>query len=365
MADNTGQISTKKIVAIFAGGLAVAVLLVLFAFPSSGIGQLFKGAATLDPGPPKLEISGGCTKGDLKNDGASICTEEGGFFVFCSDARNGNLELDGTYQCTSGKWIPYEEPPAPPATCTDNTLRNGDAEICQTNKFITCDTTTEDDLTIDKKYECSSGKWIIYVAPPPAPPAEPPVTLVDITDEEADPDSFSPLTRSTFIRFTVNKEAKIDVKIKDSEGKPVVTLTTDYVDTSDDPYPNTYEVEWYGTEDNKDDGTVVDPGTYKFVIVGKNKTTGVEEDREEGEVDVVYSTDDDPEDPSPSGTTTTPPPAPTPTPTPTPTPAPNQNQATMATQNRDTGRTSDTGPAMFIYLLAPVGGYLITRKYRK
>lgn len=158
---------------------------------------------------------------------------------------------------------------------------------------------------------------------------------IEITNVQADPDSFDPIAAFTEIKYEINKDAIIEIKILKPNNDTVVTLIDD-----EEKDAGEYEVKWYGREDNEEDGDSVPVGNYKFKIIAKNNTTEATEDTAEGNIEIV-ATADRPDQPVTDG---------------------NQPQATMVLQNSATGSVSDTGPGVLIYFLFPLAGYLIAKR---
>lgn len=162
---------------------------------------------------------------------------------------------------------------------------------------------------------------------------------IEITNAQADPDSFNPLQAYTEIKYEISKDAIIEIKILKPNNDTVITLVDD---EQEDAGENT--VKWYGRENNQENGDSVPAGNYKFKIIAKNTTTEATEDTAEGAIEII-ATVDRPDQPGNGGTTDG-----------------NQNQATMTLQNSASGHTAGTGPGVLIYFLFPLGGYLITKR---
>ncbi|MEK7126770.1 MAG: hypothetical protein AAB848_01560, partial [Patescibacteria group bacterium] len=175
---------------------------------------------------------------------------------------------------------------------------------------------------------------------PPVDPKKEEVAKINLVNAKVEPKKFNPAIDEVEISYTIFSSygAKIEVKILNEDKEKVVTL----VDKKQDSGKQT--VKWYGTKDNKEDGELVDAGTYTYKIIAKNPTTSDTEDTEDGEIEVFISNviNDKDEEKSPKadngsdqssqssmGNT--------------------QTNATMALNNANTGEVANTGPEVLFY----------------
>lgn len=167
---------------------------------------------------------------------------------------------------------------------------------------------------------------------------------VRITSHSANPKDFNPVTVSdTVITYSISGKAEMKVKIVDENENTVVVLVDDK-----DQDEGSHTTKWYGTVDNRTSGEVVDQGEYQYEIVAKDQETHEIEDIEEGEINIVYSAQTTlPRTTGQQGSGLN----------------NRETLATMTIQNSDTGETSRTGPGILIYMIFPIVGYLISRKY--
>lgn len=164
-----------------------------------------------------------------------------------------------------------------------------------------------------------------------------------ISGDSADPRSFNPLITDTTIKYKLSGDARVDVEIFDARNQKVATLTNNQALAKGD-----YNVKWHGTANNQQNGTIVANGEYTYKITAKDPDSGVAQDTATGNITVNYSRT------NPTNPVTTPRPLP---------PVGTQNPSgTLVLQNMQSGRTSDTGPAMLLYSVFPLAGYIFTRR---
>lgn len=159
---------------------------------------------------------------------------------------------------------------------------------------------------------------------------------IEITNAIADPDSFDPTSAFTEIKYEINKDAIIEIKILKPNNDTVITLVDDVEKDAGEQ-----EVKWYGRENNNEDGDSIPIGNYKFKIIAKNTATEATEDTAEGTIEIVAATER-PDQPDSDGST--------------------DDDATMVVTNATSGNTAETGPGVLIYFLFPLAGYLITKR---
>lgn len=159
---------------------------------------------------------------------------------------------------------------------------------------------------------------------------------IEITNAQADPDSFDPIAAYTEIKYEINKNAIIEIKILKLNNDTVITLVDDEEENAGEN-----KVKWYGRENNEENGDSVPVGNYKFKIIAKNTTTEATEDTAEGTIEIVATTDR-PNQPDNDGST--------------------DDDATMVVTNAASGQTAQTGPGVLIYFLFPLGAYLIAKR---
>jgi len=157
-----------------------------------------------------------------------------------------------------------------------------------------------------------------------------------ITEDKAEPVGFNPdQNETTKISFTINCDLLIELNILDSSKNKVVNIIDDEEKSAKD-----HEVTWDGTINNAG-GAYVDNGTYEYQIIAKNTDSKEEEDKVEGDINVIIA-------------------APT-----TPTTPTTDDQGTVSLQNTTTGTTAETGPGILIYGVFPVLGALYNRRKAK
>lgn len=264
-----------------------------------------------------------------------------------------------------------EAPPslniAIPSSCTENTTTDNDSKLCQNGSYITCDAARENTKSKDGQKVCQSGKWVATPTNPTppddddeAPPSltiktdnpEPPDTpdnpdtpsggTLKITKADAYPKGFNPTVSESKISYEVNQDAVIEVKITNSNDLNVAKLVENKKISAGD-----YFVNWKGTSNNEQNGTILAPGTYKYKILAKDPNTSEIKDTAEGEISLIYSapqTEDkgDVEPPKEIDK--------------------QEAKATQTLNNSTSGKTAKTGPDILIYSIFPIAGYFISRR---
>lgn len=235
--------------------------------------------------------------------------------------------------------------PTPP--CTEGQTSSNDTLLCQNAVNILCDGSKEGNKSIDQSLQCTSGKWQAVSSNNnnnnnnnnnPQTPS----TL--ISKVSVVPAAFNPTIDSTKISYTLSLKSAIDLKITDSLGQPVSTLTDSQTLSA-----GSYFVIWYGTVNNLQGGTVLHSGTYHYKITAKNIKTNKIDDTKEGDINLIFAAQQDPViDPVVNG--------------PTPEELAAQAKATLALQNTKKGKTAKVGPDILIYSVFPLIGYVASRR---
>ena len=187
---------------------------------------------------------------------------------------------------------------------------------------------------------------------PPADEPDEPEIEIEITDHNISPKGFNPLVSQTKLEYEISAEAEIEITIENKSGVAVVTLVNDAVLDEGE-----HSVVWNGTNSTTSNGKVVDPGQYSYKIRARHPDTSELKDTASGTVNLVYAVvqedfESTPDQPEVTSTVSTTGQANTTT----------QSAATIAMQNTTSGTTSETGPAMAVYAIFPLLGYLLTRK---
>lgn len=249
----------------------------------------------------------------------------------------------------SSNMIAYADPPNlnitipgnnPTPPCTEGQTSANSTLLCQNGTNVLCDASKEGTKSNDGTLVCKSGKWQAVSSPTPNP--NPSTPTAKITNVTVVPSSFKPATESTKISYTTSLKAIIDIKITNGVGQTVGNLVDNITLAA-----GSYFVNWYGTNDNKQGGMILNSGTYHYKIVAKNTKTNNVEDSKEGDISLIYVASN-PESPT--------------TDTATKQDQAAQANATMILQNTKKGTTSKTGPDILIYSAFPVIGYLVARR---
>lgn len=246
------------------------------------------------PPPPQPAA---CVENQLQANDTQIC--KGAVWVTCTAQLVGLKSTDGTKECKDLKWQAVAAPPGPapgpappaPVTCTENTTKNSDKQLCKSNEWITCTEAKEGEKSTDKKKECKSLKWTAVAAPAPSGGD------IKIESHDIFPKGFNPLLNETKISYKISADAKVEIKILNQSGVTVVTLLDDKaIDKGE------YYVWWNGTDKADSEGTVVAPGEYVYKIFAKDPESGETKDIKTGKVTALYQTvGGDFEDPAGNG----------------------------------------------------------------
>lgn len=160
-----------------------------------------------------------------------------------------------------------------------------------------------------------------------------------ITNDSVDPRTFNPLTTDATIKYRISGPAKVDVEIFDSRGQKVAVLSNNQQLAAGE-----YSVKWKGTQNNQQNGTIVSTGEYTYKITAKDPNSGIAQATKQGSITVSYANVASENRPQPQPV------------------RPQDPAGTLVLQNMQSGRTSDTGPAILLYSLFPVAGYLYSRR---
>lgn len=247
----------------------------------------------------------------------------------------------------------YAEPPSininipgdnPTPPCTEGALSSNNTLLCQNGVNVLCNSGKEGTKSIDGTLQCKSNKWqAVSVNNDDKNPSTPTSLISKVS---VVPASFNPSIDSTKISYTTSLKSIIDVKITDSLGQPVGTLTD-----SQTLAAGSYFVIWYGTISNIQGGTVLHSGTYHYKITAKNIKTNKIEDTKEGNINLIFAAQQSPViDPE------------TTNPGPTAEELAAQAKATLALQNAKKGKTAKVGPGILIYSIFPIIGYIASRR---
>lgn len=163
---------------------------------------------------------------------------------------------------------------------------------------------------------------------------------IDITRDTISPKIFNPSVDETTLKFTLNKDARVDVEIKDRVNQTVATLASNQLLTAGE-----YEAKWNGTTNNERGGTIVPNGDYSYKITAKNPNTGLAKDTATGTVTVRYAVPEQRQNNFQNFDNSQ-----------------NQAASTLAIQNRPSGRTSETGPGILLYGIFPLAGWVAARR---
>lgn len=160
---------------------------------------------------------------------------------------------------------------------------------------------------------------------------------IQITQASAYPPAFNPSNgEKTTITYQLSAEGVVELDILDGAEKVVVNLVDDESVLAGQPV----SVDWTGTDSATGSGTVVTAGNYKYQIIAKDPTSLQMQSMATGYVQVDSVTDfEEPGDVTDTG------------------------YADVTLHNAPPSNTSGTGPEMLVFLLFPIGGYLINKKF--
>ncbi|MBP7670747.1 hypothetical protein KA119_00445 [Candidatus Gracilibacteria bacterium] len=158
----------------------------------------------------------------------------------------------------------------------------------------------------------------------------------NISNARIQPSPFNPLVEDALVTYTLNGTALIEVKIQNFLGQTVTLITNNTVQST-----GSQQAQWKGTIDNSDNGQLVESGTYTYKITARDQNTSAVLDTEVGSIIVQYASAAN-----------------------NPVAQQQEIEAIMAIQNTPNGttRTSETGPAMLLYTLLPIAGFVYARR---
>ncbi|PIZ75890.1 hypothetical protein COY05_02865 [Candidatus Peregrinibacteria bacterium CG_4_10_14_0_2_um_filter_38_24] len=261
----------------------------------------------------------------------------------------GQKTSDNTLICTAGKWevnaVPPEDESVPSLTAKSGQTMTAEA-----------DATTEDE---------SVPSLTPIKAQADGQAADGATTDLKLTKADISSKTFNPLVNSTKFIIETSADAKVDIKIYDKANKLVVSP----ISNKDVNGNKEYTVYWEGNDDAK---KTLPAGTYSYKIIAKDPTTKKDADTKTGEVILKYgSTAKDFENINgkTSGSNSVNPADTTKSVTDQSASAKNaqsssNDQATVALQNSKEGKTAGTGPETIIYLIFPILGYTMRRKFK-
>ncbi len=160
----------------------------------------------------------------------------------------------------------------------------------------------------------------------------------NISNARIQPSPFNPLVEDALVTYTLNGTALIEVKIQNFLGQTVTLITNNTVQST-----GSQQAQWKGTIDNSDNGQLVESGTYTYKITARDQNTSAVLDTEVGSIIVQYASAANNSNPVAQQ---------------------QEIEAIMAIQNTPNGstRTSETGPAMLLYALLPIAGFVYARR---
>lgn len=307
-----------------------------------------------------------CTENQLQDSDKKICKNNQ--LLECTPALElaSTKSTDGTKECKSLKWQAIASQPKDDDNdndCTENKTKDNDKKLCKDKDWITCTDAKEGQKSTDSKKECKDGKWTNIEATPPKEGGD-----IKITKNDVDPKGFNPLINETKISYEISAKAKMEIKILDHTGVTVVTLIDNKEVEKGD-----YYVWWNGTNKATEAGDVVPKGDYTYKIIAKDPTSGEMKDVKTGSITALYQTADGEEDfenvdsgkdvttsTDSSGSTGS-------------TGSSGQGNtnsesgtnamATVSLQSAQSGVTAGTGMPVLIYLIFPLTGFLISKKF--
>ncbi|MFA6305556.1 MAG: FlgD immunoglobulin-like domain containing protein [Candidatus Gracilibacteria bacterium] len=181
---------------------------------------------------------------------------------------------------------------------------------------------------------------------------------------------FNPLVDNAKFTIKTSADAKVDIKIYDKDGN-IVASPANNKDVSGD---KEYDIFWEGENEAK---TTLPSGAYTYKILAKDALTKETKDTKTGDVGLKYGSEiivtkpKDFEDINgkTSGSNSAVPSQPTQSVTTqvieaTAVQSTQNGKATLALQNATDGKTAGTGPETIIYLIFPILGYTVSRKFK-
>jgi hypothetical protein len=161
-----------------------------------------------------------------------------------------------------------------------------------------------------------------------------------ITDHQAVPSTFNPLTGETTISYDLSEDARVDVEIFNNDGQRVLYLLRN--DAQDD---GDNAIRWEGTTNGRSDGQIVARGNYSYKITAKDPASGIAAATATGNITVQYFANVDNDG---SGFSAS------------------NDQNIVALNNTPPEVTSHTGPGVLVYAMCPLFAYFYNRrKFKK
>ncbi len=184
-----------------------------------------------------------------------------------------------------------------------------------------------------------------------------PISDIKLTKVSLSSKEFNPLVNDVTFTIKTSADAKLDIKIYDKDGN----LAASPIDNKDVTGDKEYEIHWEGNNDSK---KVLPVGAYSYKVIAKDLDTKEAKDTKTGDISLKYGTavkDFEDINGKTSGSNSA---------KPSQTiqaivKAPQSNSAaTVALQNSKEGKTAGTGPETIIYLIFPILGYTVGRKFK-
>jgi len=190
------------------------------------------------------------------------------------------------------------------------------------------------------------------------------ISTITLTKATLSATTINPLVNSLTFTIKTSADAKVDIKIYDKDGNIVASPANNKDVTGN----KEYEVVWDGDNDAK---KTLDAGAYSYKIFAKDPLTKEITDTKTGDITLKYGTTTDFEslNGKTSGSNSATPSQTTQSVTTQSIQSKNaqssQNgQATMSLQNATSGKTAGTGPDTIIYLIFPILGYTVGKKFK-
>ena len=184
------------------------------------------------------------------------------------------------------------------------------------------------------------------------------VSSITLTKVSLSETTFNPLVKSATFTIKTSADAKIDIKIYNKDGNIVSSPASNKDITGN----KEYEVVWDGDNDAKKTLTA---GTYSYKVFAKDSTTKEIADTKTGDIILKYGTtvtsDFENINGKTSGSNSA---STTQTTQAVAKPSSSNAQAVMTLQNSKEGKTAGTGPETIIYLIFPILGYTVSRKFK-
>lgn len=276
--------------------------------------------------------------------------------VVTPPCTEGQKTTDGTLICKNGKWevvTAVIQPDSTTEIVPELTVKTKTVTPPVETKTVTPPTDeTNPELTVKTK----------TVIPPQdetkVVDTTKKVSTITLTKSSLSATTFNPLVNSLTFTIKTSADAKVDIKIYDKDGNIVASPANNKDVTGN----KEYEVVWEG--DNTAQKTLA-AGAYSYKIFAKDPTTKEITDTKTGDITLKYGTDATKDfealngktSGSTSATTTQ-------TTQAVPKPSSSNAQAITAQQNATSGTTAGTGPETIIYLIFPILGYTVSRKFK-